>query len=385
MIKNKRILYLDGLKGISCLFIFFHHFMLAFFPATYYGATHTSFLYQFDTFLSSSPLGIIVNGNFFVHIFILISGYVITSQIINMQHEKLGFFQLKRYLKLVFPLGVYSFLCFVLNFINGTYGLDYKKILKAIYKLFVALFIGILFKGENYLRPHLWMLNYIFIGGIFVSVISALCWYFDGKKVFFVPLSLGFILFLQPSLENIHWATVFWGCALCLFNSYYHANLKKFVFPMVLATLFLGAFPSGVMPQNFYQYLVFPYKESNSCFYWHSIASALLILSVTNSKELQTLFSKTIFIKLSSISLWVYLLHGEIINIATKFISIFNLQSYIINASCIFVTSFILLIFISHLFAKYISPIGIRLIDIILNFLETSEAKSENKKEDLQN
>ena len=34
---SKRIMWLDGLKGLACIGVLLHHFSLAFLPAVYYG------------------------------------------------------------------------------------------------------------------------------------------------------------------------------------------------------------------------------------------------------------------------------------------------------------------------------------------------------------
>ena len=186
---KKRIDWIDGIKGISCLFIFLHHFCLQYFLATYYGAEKPSMLYGIDTFLATSPLGIFINGNFFVHLFILISGYVITYQIISMKHEKLGLFMIKRYLKLLFPIAVFG----LIMFLSRSYQIfresgSIKLIIKQLYKICYSVFFGILFKGDNNLGGHLWMMNCIFLGGILVALISSLLWYFDYKRIILVKM-----------------------------------------------------------------------------------------------------------------------------------------------------------------------------------------------------
>lgn len=169
---TKRIDWIDGIKGISCLFIFFHHFCIQYFPSTYFGNEKPSMFNGIDTFLSTSPLGFFINGNFFVHLFIFISGYVITYQIISMKHEKIGLFMLKRYLKLLFPIAVFgSIMLFSRSFHILKQDPSIKLILKEIYKIVYSVFIGILFKGDNYLGGHFWMMNCIFLGGLLVGLI----------------------------------------------------------------------------------------------------------------------------------------------------------------------------------------------------------------------
>ena len=78
----ERLFWLDGIKGISYLCVFLHHFCLRYFPATFYGLEAASMANGVDLFLASSPLGLLINGNFFVHLYILISVYVISYQVI---------------------------------------------------------------------------------------------------------------------------------------------------------------------------------------------------------------------------------------------------------------------------------------------------------------
>ena len=371
---NKRILFLDGIKGISCFFVFFHHFMLRYFPASYYGAEKPSLLYGVDTFLSTSPLGFIVNGNFFVHLFILISGYVVTSKCLSMPPERIAYFHIRRYLKLLFPLLISSTILFFIKIINMN-DLSLKLVIKEIFKFCISLTM-VFFHGDTYISGVYWMLNYIFLGGIFVSLIAALCWIADIKKVFFIPCFIGIILFLSPSLENIHWATLFWGCALCLFNTFYKSkNNNTVIFIIVFFVgLFLGGFPSGVIPTNIYKYFILSRNKVLSCFYWHSIAATLFIFAVLNSIFLQEIFQKKLFIRLSKISLWVYLLHSIARNCSNSLLNFFYIENHIIKSLLIFFCSTIILFVSSYLCQKFLTPFGNKVVNFILDRL-TSQSK----------
>lgn len=46
----QRLRWLDGLRGIACLGVFTHHFILTFFPAMYYGDSQCAHLNgEFET------------------------------------------------------------------------------------------------------------------------------------------------------------------------------------------------------------------------------------------------------------------------------------------------------------------------------------------------
>ena len=238
--KNNRLHWLDGMKGAAAVLIFFHHFMLGKFPASFFGSQKPSMLYGVDTLLASCPfLGIIVNGNFFVHLFLLISGYVMAWQTIQMKSERLGLFCFKRYLKLVFAIAVcaaIAFAEFAFNAIKDGQGLG--ALLKEAHKFFRAIFIDVPFCGDIRIYGPFWMLNYIFLGGIFVALISSLAWVLDGKKVFWAAAVIVLALYASLTAQNVHWASVMLGCALCLFNAFYGVQFGKAALLLLLAALF---------------------------------------------------------------------------------------------------------------------------------------------------
>ena len=106
---KKRILWIDGLRGIACLCIFFHHWLSAFFYAAIVGEiqyVHTSNL--MDMKFSRSPLSFWANGNFMVCIFCMVTGLVLTLQIMQVDHKHTAKVLIKRYFRLALPLFVVS-------------------------------------------------------------------------------------------------------------------------------------------------------------------------------------------------------------------------------------------------------------------------------------
>lgn len=376
---TKRIDWIDGIKGISCLFIFLHHFCLQYFLATYYGPEKPSMLYGFDTFLATSPLGIFINGNFFVHLFILISGYVITYQIISMKHEKLGLFMIKRYLKLLYPIAVFG----IIMFLSRSYHIfressSIKLIIKELYKICYSVFFGILFKGDNNLGGHLWMMNCIFLGGIFVALISSLLWYFDDKRIILLPTAIGILLLLFPTKDTSHFPPVFFGCALCLLDKYYSFNIKKYyTIILLILSIILGAFPSYVTPTNLYRFLLLPTDKANSFskLYWHNIAAILFIISIAKNESFQKFFSKKLCLLSSKISFWVYLIHLEIIYFFDRLLKpLQNLfSSYLLSILVIFVLDALFLLISAVILNKFISPLGVKVINSLFNRFKVRE------------
>lgn len=379
---SKHIDWIDGLKGVSCLFIFFHHFFLQYYPASYYGNAQTSFLYGFDSLLASTPLGLIINGNFFVNLFIFISGYVITYQVITMKPDNFGVFLFKRYLKLLFPLFIYSIIIFITkipSLINQSGFI--KSIIKELYKTGDSLIFGILFKGDTYLGGHLWMMHCIFLGGLLAAILASLFWVTNNRKIIILPVIIGILLlvFFLPLPRKIHFSAVFLGSALCMLNKFYPVQIKKiFLYCLIIPGIFLGAFPSGLSPQNYYKFFLIPFDSGNGFSYcvWHCIAITILMFCFSYLSNIQTFFAKKTFLKLSKISFWIFLLHNIIITYTKPLFDLLqkHLINYNISVLLIFLTDLLLLILASSFFAIMISPLGNRLINgIMAKLLPTKE------------
>lgn len=79
---------------------FYTSFFTCFFSSSYYGDAGMSH-FKYDVQFSSSPLSFIVNGNFLVHIFCLLSGYIISVKFLKkLDNEKMSKSLIKRYFQL---------------------------------------------------------------------------------------------------------------------------------------------------------------------------------------------------------------------------------------------------------------------------------------------
>ena len=126
---KERIKWLDGLKGLACLLVFVHHFLLSFFSAAYFGVESHTRLHGYDTYLASAPIGVFANGNFQVCIFLLIAAFLPAKRIMECRKEDLqdvaGRMLLKRYPRLMIPVFSVCALNYVILFLVNRLGLNY--------------------------------------------------------------------------------------------------------------------------------------------------------------------------------------------------------------------------------------------------------------------
>ena len=178
-IKEKKYIdWIDGLRGIACIMILVHHFMVGFFPASYYGETvaiHGN--HAWETIFSQTPLGVVINGNFWVCVFCSLSGLVQAYKIIYQDDlSKIGNDMVKRYFRLALPVFVVSFMVFIMMQLNLFYNVNANKIVQSpwfgafyaekvsLKTVFVSSFVTVWFNEDATFSNAFWMLKYIFLG-----------------------------------------------------------------------------------------------------------------------------------------------------------------------------------------------------------------------------
>lgn len=354
----KRLYWLDGIKGLSCFFIFLHHFMLECFPATVYGTKETSKLFGIDTFLSTSPLGFFINGNFFVFLFILISGYVITYQTINMDVSKIGIFSFKRYLKLSIPL---IFYCVIVTILYK-FGIN-KDFFGCNITLFQALKNGlfsILFLGSSSFSGPFWMLKYIMLGGLFLSLLSATVHSKTEKsnKTLYMAIFFFFVCFV---CKQYYFSTCLLGGILCLITNYYEYSLfltkyKSLNYILLLLGIFFAGFPTAVVPENIYRFFYVNKFNSDNTYLYHETAAFLLLLAIYYMPKIQNLFERNVITYFSKYSFTFYIFHWYILKLFSfcRDYFFYGSNNYFLATLIYFFISFIITFIISLASQKFI-------------------------------
>lgn len=373
---KNRIQWMDGLKGIACILIFVHHFLLVFYPAIHYGGAAVSYLDGYDIAFSQSPLSVVVNGNFMVALFCVISGVVISMQIMGMSDkDKLAEVVLKRYFRLMFPLflvGLLVYLFLRLNFFTNieTAALTQSPWASVLYQepiTFVqfleSVFINIWFYGDNTLSTAFWMLSSLFFGTFLSIILSVISWKFK-KKAWIIYV---FVLICLFNVSDLKLAFVF-GTLL----AWAYINVPKIFNQFVgwialIIGLFLGGYPSGVIPTNIYRFLSrLSYTDL------HIIGAFFTLYGIWSCKILQKILSLRIFQWLGEISYSVYLIHIPLL--FTVSTSIFLLTNkaigYLSSVVLSFGISLILLIIISFIYHRYVEKSCTLLQKKLFNFLQ---------------
>lgn len=331
MEKKDKVLWLDGLKGLACMGVFAHHFMLAFFPASYYGTGAKSLLNGFDTALATAPFGALINGNFWVCLFILISAYLAARSIMRSPDEKkgerAGSIVLRRYPRLLIPVLAVCVLKFVLIHVLDKLGWNYIGAvlpygLKDWLKHSVIL---VFFTQDDTLIGPLWTIHYLFFG-VLLAVLLAL----PAKKA--RPwMILVYVLLLYPAaILNVHYTSAILGVFLAdieVFERLGKLSEKlrlrdRRALSAVLAALlivlggFIGGYPSYAEPENIYRLLtpfvhLFGRVTDTPAEFMHACGAFVMMLGILywNRLSMPSVLSTKVMRYLGSICLGVFLLH----------------------------------------------------------------------------
>lgn len=364
MAKNLgRIQCLDGLRGIACLMIFVHHFLLTFYPATFYGDSAISHGFmKWDAYISQSPMGAIFNGNFWVCEFLLISGFVISGKIYRCEESDYAEIMIKRYLKLAFPIFVVSILVYFLlknNFlyhseINEITGSDwtathYNNVENVSVKdIFLTSFYKVEFIGDNTFSTAFWMLSYLFFG-YYVAILLAIMSKGKDNRIIMVFGILGVIFWHQCS----YLVMSIIGAGIAYFYEYYKRLFieRRISCVFIVLALFFAGYPTGVVPDNIYANIDMDYLSM------HIVAATLLFIGIMKSTIFRKILEGRICLFLGNISFAVYLVHIPILFSVTHYIfmRLFSRGiGYQISSIITFVMSIIIVVFIAHVFNIFI-------------------------------
>ncbi len=371
-LKENRIAYIDGIRGMAALIVVFHHYLLSFYPRLF--PANPDFVYSGGILQNTailSPLNILYNSSFAIGLFFVISGYALSYKyFVSKNVEYLRSSTIRRYFRLEIPIlfsvivsylllkfGLYGNQAIAENYTHSTYWFgslwnmnpDFFKMLKE--GVYSSLFTG----GTLSYNPVLWTMIIEFMGSIVVFAILAL---FGSSAKRFLIYGLLIIII------HVGFIPAFIiGLALC---DYYHSEERKSspsisVLMILVFALYIGSY-QRIEVNSIWS--IFNFISETDKSYPYIIAASFFLFAVINSNVLKRFFSTGIMQFFGKISFSVYLLHLLVIGSLGSFL--FNYFFGAMHISYIF--SFVLMITLSsaaivglsYLMYRYIDLSGIR-------------------------
>lgn len=354
---TRRINWIDGLRGIGCVCIVLHHFTQKYFPASYFGpgSGYDNFLpFGLDEKFAQLPFFFLLNGNFWVCIYLMISGFVIANKSINSAkgHSLVFFIRyfIRRYLTLMLPILIAELALLVGTLVfpdavfpDGEDPLTLVKCLKS------SLF-GVFFTMDMSVINPFWMMVHIFLGGLLVLFLRLLI---RNLKillpVYMILMALGllncYLGFFVPVLCGAFF------CAVYPMFLKYSSPVLSYI--ALLFSLFLAAYPTGMAPTNIYRFL--PYNNF-SAYAYHTMGAVLFLYAFSTLDCLQNITSSKTGLWLGKISYPVYVFHIVVL----KVLHVFHLHlmpivhSYVISTMSMLLFSFVLIFVFASLYEQFV-------------------------------
>lgn len=386
---SRRIEWVDGLRGIACLGVFVYHFIRYVFPATYSGFLSDVKVCDMEMYLANNPLSIIVNGNFYVCLFFVISAFVLSMQVSkNNNKREIAMISLKRYPRLAIPVFIIGIISFIIGKILLFVGIDAQIPAQnlSVFRLIKVLLFDTWFIGSQEVLSVFWMLSILFYGSFITIIIASIV--SSVKKPYSIIILCVCSVFI--SMINMYYLSF----SLGIFLQYIYENRKEQIeslrdsksfkkYFLIIFILFIGilagGYPSFLLypltdvnsfDSGVYEILrIFPdiiYFSSNL---FHIIGAGFILFLVMISNNLQKFLSFRLVQFFGKISFSLYIIHKLVLYLIFPIIFKYGTTaaSYAMISLILFIISALVVVFSSWLFQKYIELPCNKLINKMVN------------------
>lgn len=310
---RRKLGYVEGVRGVAALTVVVAHFLQIFLPVVYEGDAAKSWGVGERAF-ETSPANVVLNPNFAVCLFFVLSGYVLSYGFMaDGDRARIWKAAAKRFPRLMLPVLASVLLAWAVLAARGFHYGEIKPLAGAIMPDYFATprsflyalgegSFGAFFAGDNSLNPVLWTIG--------------------------VELYGSFLVFgLLAALGRSRYRWLGYGVAAALlYDRYYLAfpiGVAIAALPrpagarpwraaaLALVGLALGSYPYYGAEEGFWRWLPTPGSALPIVFH-HTLAAGLLLLAVVWSGA-QGVFERPVFRFLGRISYSLYLIHFTVL------------------------------------------------------------------------
>ncbi|SFG40044.1 acyltransferase family protein [Oribacterium sp. WCC10] len=338
--KSGRLYYLDSLKYIFCLIIFWTHFTGVFWTMC---EVKPDLRFELQK-LFFPPFSILVDSNLALYGFCILSGYLASFKKISSFKELIQQL-LGRYIRFVIPFFFINLISFIIYY---TAGFPTQTASRLLHNTWIGTYYaqapGVMdvitasFSMSGELNGPLWMMKYIFFGTCLIYLYNYLCFrirVFNRNSAIHFFLNAGFTVFLfisflyPPEPNFFHLDLVLSGVILVKLNRRIgtgsESTLRNIIFLAVaLIPVFLDA---GGLVEGITPFIRHNYPQLESYFIWNMYwvigFSFFLILGIMNCSYIQRLLMAKPLQLLARTNFSVYLIHFPLI-------ACFSLRMYIL-------------------------------------------------------
>jgi peptidoglycan/LPS O-acetylase OafA/YrhL len=370
--KARKVSYLDGIRGLAAFLVLLHHLIMAFLPAVYTLApTDAHWRAGWEVAYGKSILSALVNGNYAVCVFFVLSGYVLSRQyFLSERIETITSAASRRYIRLYVPVAVTLVLAYMLlkaglfynvpagyvshsgNWWSTFWITDHPEKM-----LFRGLLYSTMFQGDGFYDFSLWSISVELYGSMLVFAFLALTHHTRNRGLWLIIL-LAYFGFTK----QYYYTAFLMGIALHFTK---HWELRSSFWNFLLSTLLLvfsltlGALPTGMAAR-----VIDPaWLVHDEAIIFHVMGSVGLLISVLMSPRLQRFFSWRPMRFLGYISYSLYLLHVLVIGTLTSWMVLWLYPriGYMRAVGLAFTASTLVTIAASYVMTIYVDEKGVQL------------------------
>lgn len=362
MSSTKKILAVEGIRGLASLVVVFSHLMLTFFPYVQNYRREENVSAPFQEFLFNAPLGFLYTGTSAVFVFFVLSGYILTNvALVNGGSiSRIKKMAIKRYPRLMLPTlaaCLFAYLSFHImplpvvsldQWINNYVGNFDYSFWGAVYSGVIGTFL----EGKSPYSIVLWTMQVELVGSFFVYLLcfNRVKWqipYF--AAITFMLIIILVILRLLPIYWFISLAPFYGGYAM----SCYGKNVRKLtaVLLLIIGFYFAGAHQGS-----------FSYAWLND---FGSLGTSLatfmsgffIVYAIIFNQNLSNALNRAWVEKLGEWSYSLYLCHISVIAVASVYTFIIVeavTHNYVMAAMTAFVMTIPYSLATSELFLRFI-------------------------------
>lgn len=295
--KSRHLLYIDALKGLGCLCVFFCHYRM------------WGFLSPIETYCNNPLANLLFYGDLYVCIFLIASSYGISCSFNSNKSSNIGISKMlfKRYFRLAIPIGLLLIIFGLIHYLGFQYNENAAKILNneclknemenlSLKGLIQAIFLSP-FSIQHRWLPQVWMISYILYGTFLTVALDFITSMMSFKKAM-IYCAFCIILF---KFVNPYFINIIVGYIL------YRLNQNK-------RTMKDNKWKASVCLLMFVIiYLLCYYKRINTTGFVSTILAGFFIFFIQFSNMIQNLLSNKMLIKLGGVSFALYIIHFMVV------------------------------------------------------------------------
>lgn len=314
MDEKQKILWIDGLKFIACMGVFWSHFLKVYVLGSEVGITEINHIVR--SFFNI--INVLVNGNFWVCVFCILSGYLACQKSAN-TFKELMIDLFIRYLRFVVPFAVMAIVVWLISISIKFPTSLYSELLKNpsllehyTNKINVIDICKCIFLFNPVLNSTMWMIQPLFLTNCIIYIYNFAVRKINNHSTNMILIVLFIIFGLAGRIQNncMYCACVLLGCFISD-KLFCKMNEKVRIIIFITSIILLSGGHDAIIS------IISGYINMPSILYlgpyWNMIYAFGILGLIYHTESIQNILEIRLFHKLNGLSFPIYIFHWPLI------------------------------------------------------------------------